>query len=153
VGAIAERHYPWAAGLVVAGLCGWWMRAGSIPPGTKDLLAAILNVAAILAGFLMTAKSILLSMDDKWIIRRSKEAGAYEMLVGYMVSATYWWLACAVLSAVGLAIVPPGDLQDWQKPPAVALFCGWVFVSATSAFASLRVLSIYSIILRSISRS
>src|ERR1700722_17030547 len=103
MGAFTERHYPWLGGLISGALCYLLLRHWTILPGTKDLLVGFLNVAAILTGFLLTANSILLSIDEKWIIRRSKEAGAYEMLVGYLVSATYWWLATALLSAVGVA--------------------------------------------------
>lgn len=151
MGARAERHYPWLGGLVSAGVCYWLLRTSTIPPGTKDLLASFLNVAAIMIGFLVTAKSILLSIDDKWIIQRSKEAGAYEMLVSYLVAATYWWLITALLSALGVALVPP-TLQDWQHIIAVRLFSFWIFAASTAILTALRVLTIYSSILRSVSR-
>ncbi len=151
MGEFIERHYPWFIGFV-AGVGFWWLNGGWIPPGLKDLLSGFLNVASIVVGFLVTAKSILLSIDHKWIIQRSKESGAYGMLVGYIVSATYWWLASALLSAVGVAIIPPDPLADWQQPIAVGLFSGWLFVSVTSALGTIRVLSIYSKILKSISK-
>jgi hypothetical protein len=152
MGAVVERHYPWVAGLCVAGLCYLWFRSSSIPPGTKDLMTSFLNVAAIIVGFLLTAMSILLSIDSKWIIQRSKESGAYGMLVGYMISATYWWMAAVLLSAVGVAIIPSNPLPEWQKPYAVALFSAWVFVAATGSFAAFRVLRIFSTVLKSISK-
>lgn len=151
MGAFAERHYPWLGGMISGGICYLLLRHWTIPPGTKDLLAGLLNVAAIMVGFLVTAKSILLSIDDRWIIKRSKEAGAFEMLVGYMVAATYWWLGTALLSALGVAMIP-SSLADWQKIIAVRMFAVWVFVAATSVLAAFRVLTIYSSILRSISK-
>jgi hypothetical protein len=153
MGALVERNYPWLAGLVVAGLCFWGFRTSTIPVGTKDLMTSFLNIAAIIVGFLVTSKAILLSIDTKWIIQRSKESGAYGMLVGYMVSATYWWMAAAFLSAVGLALIPATPLADWQKPYAVALFSGWVFVAVTASLAAFRVLNIFSIVLQTLSRS
>jgi hypothetical protein len=115
-------------------------------------MTAFLSVAAIIVGFLFTAQSILMSIDQKWIIARSKESGAYEMLIGYLVTATYWWMFSAFLSAVGLAIVPTTVLPDWHRPYAVALFSGWVFVAVTGSLAAFRVLSIFSTILKSISK-
>ena len=145
-----ERHYPWVAGLCIAGV--WFFRSSTIPPGTKDLLTSFLNVSAIIVGFLVTSASILLSLDGKWIIQRSKEAGAYRMLVGYLVSATRWWMALALLSAVGIAFVPPSPLPNWLKPYVVGSFSLWIFVAATASGAAFRVFKIFTSILTSISK-
>lgn len=105
-----------------------------------------------MVGFLVTAKSILLSINDKWIVQRSREAGAYEMLIGYMISATYWWLAAAIASALGIAVTPSLPLPEWQRPIAAILFSCWTFVAMTACLSALRVLTIFSVILRSLSR-
>ncbi len=152
MGERGERNYPWVGGICIAGVSLWLLHSSTIPPGTKDLMTAFLNVAAIIVGFLVTSQSILLSLDGKWIIQRSKESGAYRMLVGYLVSATYWWMGAALLSAVGIALVPATPLPGWQKPYAVSMFSVWVFVAATASFAAFRVLSIFSSVLKSISK-
>lgn len=152
MGERVERNYPWVAGLCTAGITFWLLRSSTIPPGTKDLMTGFLNIAAIIVGFLVTSQSILMSLDGKWIIQRSKEAGAYRMLVGYLVAATYWWMAVALFSAAGVALVPAAPLAAWQKPYAVGLFSAWVFVAATASFAAFRVLSIFSAVLKSISK-
>jgi hypothetical protein len=152
MGERVERNYPWLAGLCIAGITFRFFRSSTIPPSTKDLMTSFLNVAAIIVGFLVTTQSILMSLDSKWIIQRSKESGAYRMLVGYLVAATYWWMGTALLSGVGIALVPTSPLADWQKPYAVSMFSIWVFVAATASFAAFRVLSIFSSVLKSISK-
>lgn len=152
MGERVERNYPWVSGLCIGGISYWFFRSSSIPPGTRDLMTSFLNIAAIIVGFLITSQSILMSLDGKWIIQRSKEAGAYRMLVGYLVAATYWWMAAALLSAVGIALVPATPLPDWQKPYAVCMFAFWVFIAATASVAAFRVLSIFSSVLKSISK-
>ena len=132
MGALIEKHYPWLLGLITAVVCARLIfRMWALPPGTKDLFTATLNVAAIAVGFLFTAKSILISIDNRWIIQRGKESGAYQMLIAYMLSATYWWLITAVLSGIGLAILPAG-LKEAQKVVAIWCFSGWVFFAATA---------------------
>lgn len=151
MGARVEKHYPWIGGLACGLACYWALRDWTIPPGTKDLLTSFLNVAAIMIGFLVTGKSILISLDETWIIQKSKTAGAYEMLVGYMVAATYWWFAMVLLSAIGVAMIPP-VLQDWQRLIAVRLFSIWIFIAVSATLSVVRILAIYSTILRAISK-
>jgi hypothetical protein len=137
-----ERSLAWLSGLIAAigylSLSRWI----SIPTGVHDLFSAAVNIAAIGVGFLLTANSILVSADEKWIVQRAKEAGAYQLLVGYLLGATRWCLAAAILSAVAMLYDPKWDLR-WY-PVALSV---WIYIAIGAAAALVRVLNIFAQVL------
>jgi len=139
-----EKSYPLIGGAAVGGIYAAVSRLGCPPASAKDLLAAMVTVSAISVGFLATAKAILISLDDRPIIRELKETGHYKHVVTYLLRAVHVSFALAVLSAIGL-------LFDWKQPKWWYgwLFAIWVGFAVVTALACYRVITIFGKVLRS----
>lgn len=101
-----ERHGP----LVAAAALGvaWWGLGGPLPVFVaKELLGALLMAAAIAAGFMTTALSILLPVGSTAIGRQLRRRGKLSALFGYARSAIYACLALALVSVVGFLFFDP----------------------------------------------
>lgn len=106
------------------------------------MFTATVTITAIGMGFLLTANSFLVAVDNRWIIRRAKEAGAYKLLIRYLVSATRWCLCAAVISAIGLLFDPIWNLPWYRYALSV-----WALIAAGTVVAIGRVLLVFSEIL------
>jgi len=142
--AFMEKWYPHVfGGLVTIGFLVFHHHV-TLPASTKDLFSAVITISAIAVGFLATAKSIMLSMDKKRVIRQLKEIGQYDTILQYLMSAVHWAFACSILSACAL-------LVDCKEQPCWFpwAFAVWLFVTTTTATSCYRVIRIFHKILRS----
>jgi hypothetical protein len=138
-----EFTYPY----LLAAFAVWaaWWSGFDATPKIEALIPAVLNGSAIAAGFLFTTKTLLLAMDEKWVIQRSKEAGYYLRFVHFLIQAVWLCLITACLSAVAA-------MADTASPHFRWIFHIWVFVVAATGLATVRVLRILSAILRAVAR-
>lgn len=92
----------WAPLLLSVAAAGtWFFLDGHISHlFAKELLSAIISAAAVGAGFLTTALSILMTLGGTAIGRQVKRRGKLEQLYGYIRSAIY---SCLLL--VGICVV------------------------------------------------
>ena len=101
-----ERYGPLFLGLLTATLT-WW-RGGSLSPETAgQLLPSLLSAAAITAGFMTTALSVLLPIGGTAIGRRLKRRNKFDLLFSYLRAAVYSCVVLAVICVVGLFRVDP----------------------------------------------
>jgi hypothetical protein len=132
-----ERWYPIAGGLVAGATLGY--AAPEICFRNPDqLLDGSLEVGGILAGFIMTAKSILVAAPDS-AIKRIADTGAVGMLKQYMMSAVYYSLGMVAFSAVLLGAserFTTGDMSRWTMP-------AWAALAVTTFFATFRVAHLF----------
>src|SRR5204863_2178080 len=105
------------------------------PPKFAELLGAVVNVSAIVAGFLSTVWSILISMENRRVAQLIKEAGAGNRLFRYLSSAIRWLLFLAVLSAIGI-IVDFNVVTTWHRHA----FSFWLFAVTASVLSCYRIL-------------
>ena len=75
------------------------------------------------------------------------ESWVYAALVGYLLTAMGWSLATAVITIAGIFFDPSWHL--WWYSSALV---GWAFLLATTLGASIRVLRIFSALLKYSSR-
>jgi hypothetical protein len=141
--AVTERRYPLIAGLA-AGIAFFFL-APSFPvaaDAAPSLFSAVISVAAIAVGFLATAKSILLSIENKPIIADLKAHGRYSTLIDYLMCATKWSFFLAVMSITCFL----ADLKTpyWHR----WLFAFWVFAMFSTGASCFRVIHIFGKILR-----
>ena len=141
--ASVEKWYPVVLGGVATGSYFALRPYVSLPPSTKELFTAIMTISSIAVGFLMTAKSILLTLNNR-AVRFLKDKSKYGTLIDYMITAVNWSFLCAVVTAFLLLI-------DCAKPPVwlPCVFAPWVFVTVTCAASCYRVVRIFSSVLRS----
>ena len=136
---ISLKLEQWGPTLVAAGSASVWWWAGLTIPGvySKELLGALLSAAAICAGFLTTALSILLPMGATETGRRMHEGGYMSGLHRYLRSAILASLALAGM-CVALFFFLPDDGSnisiEWST-----LLAGW---TVYSAFAVVRIVEV-----------
>jgi hypothetical protein len=140
-----EKRYP--AIISVAAAAGYYYlyhRLALAPP-PRDLMAVVVSVSAISIGFVATAKSILLTIQERTVIKYFKDSDRYRTLVDYFMSAIYWSFLAAGLSTIALMF----DLSKanwWACRIASTL---WIFFVVGATCSYIRVLTIFGYILRS----
>jgi hypothetical protein len=145
MGMRTEKWFPIVVGTVAAMLYFLMFRGYAITDSVQNLLLAIVSIAAIAVGFLATAKSILISIDDKLIVQRLKRVGYYKILVDYLLGAVWWSFGLSILSTACI-------LVDWKDPGGAwwnrLLLAAWIFVLTTAMLACGRVIYIFGKLLR-----
>lgn len=127
-----ERWGPLLMGLL--GAAAWWMFDGEISSFyAKELLAALLSAAAIAAGFLTTALSILLPLAATEVGRKLRRSNYLPHLYNYLRRALYSCLALAIICVCAFFY-----LKEGAAPPHL-LATVLIFSSAYSAAALVRI--------------
>jgi hypothetical protein len=144
---LIERHCAKIALTVAAGLCLLLWGRWPFPANWKEFLGAVFTASATGAGFLFTAASILLSMDERKVIRWGRETGAYQMFAGYLTNGV-WWCLVAALNTLLMFLFDFTKSARWHRP----VFALWVGLSVGAAIAVVRVLLILATILQRAAR-
>lgn len=130
-----ERYVPAALG-VGCSLAWWWLGEAFPKDIAKELLGALLSAAAICAGFLTTALTVVLPMSGTSIGRQLKRRRKLGLLHTYVRAAIYGALTLVAACVLGFFQVPQGHTgATW----ASALIVG---LAAYSAAAMVRVVEI-----------
>lgn len=141
-----ERWYPLALGIIAAILYRFTPASEYQPPETLSaLMAAVVSVGGIFVGFLATAKSILVSIDDKEIVKKLKKARYYRAVIAYIRLAILWSFALTIYSAAALLVDFKGTQAtpfQWQ-PWHATLFSVWIFLLVGSIASYYRVAQIF----------
>lgn len=140
-----EESWPYLFGLVAGGL--YSVSPLPLSPGLKDVFAATANTAGLFAAFFLTSAAILVTLKESWFKKRAVESGVYLVLIGYMLTAMGWSIATAVTATVGLLFDQAWKL--WWYRGALA---AWVFLVATTLGVSIRVLRIFTVLMKYIAR-
>src|SRR5689334_7217941 len=125
-----EQLYPYAGGVfgAVVFVKFYYLRYGLTEEQAKDLFSAVLNLSAIVAGFIGAAISILYTMEGKEVIRDLVDLNKWPVLLGYLVAALKWSFFLAVLSAMGTLFYQ--HLNSFHRSTAIAIWSG---MTATAA--------------------
>jgi hypothetical protein len=138
-----ERLYPLIGALATGVVFVLFLRSRSFPSTLPDLFAAVISVGAIAIGFLATAKTILISLNDRPVIQKLRTTGYYRWVVGYILEAINWSFAMTLMSAAGLLMTfaPAGQEQDLWHGLFLAVWATSLAGAALSYFRVVRVLS------------
>lgn len=117
-----------------------------IPDNMKDLYQAAMGIGAIVVGFLATAKSIIISVDDKPAISELKKIGHYSRLMGFFMYAIWTAFFVSVASAV-LVICSTESGLTYR-----VLFVVWSVLLGAATAACVRVLRVFGMIVSIISK-
>ncbi|HWR36002.1 MAG TPA: hypothetical protein VN622_09060 [Clostridia bacterium] len=142
---IVEEHYPIGAGLPL-GLATGYLGCrflGLTTAEAKDIFASMLNVSAIVAGFLGTAISILLAFKDKPVLMDLRELGIHQNVFDYLLFAVRWSFALAVISTCSIVLF--SRLQSLGQAVLLAVWCCALWVSV---LGFVRVILIFEEIVR-----
>ena len=107
-------------------------------PEKKDFLGGTLTISAILAGFLATAKSLLVAIDND-VMARIKKTSYHELLINYLVCAIYSCFLFSIYNLWGYFICHRNYLYS---------HC-WLWLAVFCIFAFLRVMKIFTLIIKS----
>lgn len=121
LGAGWEQVSPW----LIAALGGVFLWIWD-PPTSKTALAierflsGSIDAAAVLAGFQLTALTLLLSIADKPIVKRLKDAGFYNRLIAFhwqaIMSLLVWLLVSMTLLVIqGGTVSSDGKVVDLER--------------------------------------
>lgn len=102
------------------------------------LLDAGLNVGAVMAGFLLAAKAIILSSSNHWIMEQFRAAGRVPQLVRYFMTALWCSAALMLVSVAGLVLV--AHYEHW-------VLLGLALVGAWCVSTTYRAIKLAGIIL------
>lgn len=138
--ALFEYWWPWGFGLL-AGLALFIFN-----PSTSRTAVALdravnggLGAASILAGFQVTALTLMLSIADKPIVKQLRRLGFYDRLIAYHGHAILLLLGWLVLSLV-LIVVQGGTLDAQGKIADQGAWTRWsaigIAVLASGAVAA-----------------
>jgi hypothetical protein len=111
----------------------------------KDLLNGALNLGSISIGFLTASQAVLLSIDEKYVVKQLKNAGVYKKLVQYFLNAIQSAFILVVISIFCLGIEI--DFLQSQSFLGELLFNIWFFFCVETIASCYRVISVFSKIL------
>ncbi|MDJ0662113.1 MAG: hypothetical protein QNJ42_21895 [Crocosphaera sp.] len=141
-----ERWYPLLFGVVALVVYVSLERNFnySLPKSLDNVFSTSTTLSGIVIGFLITAKSILFSIDDKYIIKKLKETNTYNKLINYFMSAIQYAFFLAFISLLGLFL-------DFKNPSIVhkIIFAIWTFSLVSASSSCYRVIDVFSGILKS----
>lgn len=128
-----ERIYPilFAASSAIAA----WLLDFALPTeATKELLAATISFGAILAGFIGTAKSILMALPMA-LLSKLRASTYMDDLAGYLSTALTGSLITSALSVAGFFSMP-----EIFKPWYAALWLGSLVFAGISFWRASRIM-------------
>ena len=141
-GLLIERYCALLGAILAAAVCWWQWGRVPFPSSWKELLGAIFTASATGAGFLFTAASILISMDQRPIMKWGRDIGAYAMFASYLTRGV-WWCLVAALATLAMFLPDFGRAATWHR----LAFCGWPASTSGAGVAVVRVLLILATIL------
>lgn len=105
-----ERYWPYLTALLVG--AAWFYIGSPFPHNSDPLMGASGTVAAVLVGFLGTAKAIVLSVSTSDVFKRLKESGYSNVLFIYLFEALSTGIVFLVISMLGF-FLPEHEPHPW----------------------------------------
>lgn len=139
-----ERWFPLLTGGFTAACYISFLRGYFLPSSVRDLFSSAMQISSITIGFLITAFSILVTIEDKHIVQQLKQAGVYNKLINYFLDAIQWSFILIAVSSIGLLI----DFNSQESWHSLA-FAIWLFVLTSTASSFYRVIDIFISVVRS----
>lgn len=129
-----EKDRPFRRGLLAALVAWVAFPATFVDKLTVDVLPTAVTVAAILAGLMSTAQSILLALIDKPVIAYLKAEKHYDTLIDYQRASfrtQLWFIAASLLVMVLRADGFHPPLYTRLVPAALAFLWVWAWSSTS----------------------
>lgn len=142
---VTTRQIEDWAPMMVASACtvAWYLRGEPIPGAySKELLSALLSVAAICAGFLTTALSILLTIGSTETGRKLQSNQLLVPILLYLNRAIFGCLAWACASLLTFFFLP-GDTVVVGLLPSTLLVFFTVYASSTLTRIAIILLNVF----------
>lgn len=142
---ILDKYYPIAGATIVATaylIIFQYCPKFATSRGFRDLFVAAVTINAISVGFLVTAKSTLISISNSRVVKWLKETDSYTTTIHYFSDAVHWSFSSAIFSSILLLI-------DFQDPLRYTLACIaiWLFLITSALLSMYRVINLLTKIL------
>lgn len=137
-----EKNFEYVIAILVFLACLHFQL--SAPEKIGDILAQSISVSSIIVGFLVAAKSILIALDDKPIIKKLKDLKNYKILVDYFLNAiilSFIWALCS-----GTLLFFPTSIFALHHH---IIFAGWLGLAVGSICACAKIINLLGKILKS----
>ena len=108
-----------------------------MPSSLDNLFLGGITVSAGLAGFLITSMSIILSLEEKYIIKQLRRTNLYDTLIKCFVDAVRWHFASLSVGLIGLFL----EFKIY-KPWHNYFLAIWIFFLIEALCTSYRVIDI-----------
>lgn len=116
-----ERAYPYAGGFVAGVVVLLLAQCGFKVSYSENMLASLVSLGGIFAGFLATVKTLLLTMD-RIVLQRLKESGYIADLLCYLKEGIYGSLLLCLFAMIGF-----NEAMRWPERHAALLFAALFF--------------------------
>jgi len=116
-----ERYYPYIGGLIAGAAVIVVARTGWRLSYSENMLASLVSLGGIFAGFLATVKTLLLTMD-RAVLARLKSTGYVADLLRYLKEGIYGSLVLCVVAMLGF-----NTAMRWPVYHAALLFAALIF--------------------------
>lgn len=127
-----EKLWPYLASVVVSG--AWYFcLQHHFPDPDDNLMLATGTAAAVLIGFLATAKAIVLGLTGSPVFQAIKSTGYTAVLFRYFFEAIVFGSAALAISIAGFFL--PNPAPTWFA-------VSWVLIATTAIFDYLRVVQV-----------
>ncbi|TYC53831.1 hypothetical protein FMN50_13755 [Rhodobacterales bacterium] len=136
-----EKFWPYAVAIVFT-VVWWTYLPTSFPIRPEGLLAATGTVAAVLVGFLVTAKAIVLGLTGSSVFKVLVNSGYHKILFRYLFEAVLGGLSLLVVAMIGFFLI-----DDKEGLPATYKIF-WIFTATLSLCQFLRVLNLLFLFLK-----
>lgn len=110
----------------------------------KEMLSAIINISAVIIGFLLTSVSILIALTGKRVIKRIQKNNSMGIFTSYFASPVALGFSLIVLCTV---FIPIDKLSGYWSHTWVSIL---VFISCYFLFSSIRISILLLSILKNI---
>lgn len=159
-----EIYGPWVCAIILTLVSCLILRNSELPATSHEVLASVLGISSIVAGFTATAQSIMLANKNSIGIKYLRETvysdtrTYFDLAISYTLQTMYLSISLAIFSGF-LLFLNPLNLQihpsTEQKQP-VYFFDGlssiltatWLFLVFSMFTTTLRIVSLYGKMLR-----
>lgn len=136
-----ERIGPYLLAIILTTV--WYYRLHqTFPNPASALLGAAVTAAAVLVGFLATAKAMVLTMASSDVFKSLKIHGYTDLLFDYMAEALWGAITLLIFSTAGFFL----ENNQFSLPKWFTIF--WVFLSILSISLFVRITNLLFKLLR-----
>ena len=137
-----ESYFPYVVSLAVIGVACYFKFSFIALANAKEILSSVINITAIIVGFLATMISILLATNANRVMKKFQHFNAIDRLTSYIKHAVASGFFLTIYSTLFYSWLDKYDSIYWY------LFLLWLYGATYFAASSYRIISLMMEIFR-----
>lgn len=125
-----EKWLPFILFFATSGVVFHYFAKITFVTRLRPLAEPIINLSAISIGFLATVKTVMISIEDRYIVKQMKKAGVYRRLMNHLIRSIWLCMGLA-LASVATILVDPNDKSTIDRFTVSV----WIGLAVASAFS------------------